>query len=60
MNITVIRQILSDGSHVYNVHVGDLVLHAYTERDVWDLADKIGRAIDEHTCDFAVILEAVS
>lgn len=49
IKIRVIEEMLSDGSLVYNVRIGDLVLPAVSEQDSYDLADKIDSAIRAHT-----------
>lgn len=40
---------LSDGSSVFDVSIGSVVLAAVTERDAEQLADKIAEAVREHT-----------
>lgn len=47
------REKLSDGSFVHNVLIGDLVCHATSEDDAWELAEKIADAINEHTTETA-------
>jgi hypothetical protein len=53
MNVHIARQRLTDGSHVYEVALHDdgrcIQLPAMSEDDAWQLADKIGRAINEHS-----------
>lgn len=54
--VVVGRHVLTDGSLVFNVHVdcGD-VLHAVSERDAAELADKLRAAIDAHTLERATV-----
>lgn len=47
--VTVIERKLTDGSEVYEVLVGGLLLRAVTQRDAEALADKLSAAIDAHT-----------
>ena len=42
---------LSDGSKVYNVAIGNITLHAVTEKEAVLLAEKIEEAIDAHCTD---------
>lgn len=49
MNITIQKIALSDGSHVYDVRVGALTLHAVTEADAYALAERLADAINKHT-----------
>jgi hypothetical protein len=42
---------LSDHSEVFSVHLGQLEFNAVTERDAWQLRDKLAAAIAEHTID---------
>jgi hypothetical protein len=41
--------VLGDGSEVYNVRIGGLLLHALTEENALQLADKLRDAIGLHT-----------
>ena len=47
---------LSDGSMVYDVTLGGIVLHAVTEDDAYALADKIVAAIEAHSTDVASVV----
>lgn len=51
--ITVTRRILTDGSPVFDVRLGGIILAAVTEKDAFALADKIECAINAHTTDGA-------
>ncbi len=64
VSIRVVRETLSDGSHVFNVRVaalkialdmlrdeGYLTLHAYTERDARELSAQLCSAINVHSVD---------
>jgi hypothetical protein len=50
-------QKLSDGSIVYNVHLGlsDIVLHAVDEESALALANGIAELIEMHTVDVAYV-----
>jgi hypothetical protein len=47
--LSVVRETLSDGSEVFNVHLGNIRLPAIDEREARKLAEKIADAINEHT-----------
>ena len=53
--ITINRATLSDGSEVYNVIFGSLMLSAVTECDAVKFANKVQHAIHEHTVDYAEV-----
>jgi hypothetical protein len=46
--IFVNEETLSDGSKAYNVAIGNITLHAVTEAEAVELAEKIEEAIDSH------------
>jgi hypothetical protein len=45
------RERLTDGSFVFNVRLGDVVLHAYDEAAAKALAMTIAEAVNEYTTD---------
>jgi hypothetical protein len=47
--IFVVPKTLSDGSQVFDVHLGNLVVAAVTQDDALSMADKIRDAIDDHS-----------
>jgi hypothetical protein len=49
LKINVVRETLSDGSTVFNVHLGNLVLHALSRDDALALAQEMADAIDART-----------
>lgn len=49
ISIFVIPKVLSDGSKVYDVKLGDTVLNAVTETEADELATKMMDAINVHT-----------
>jgi hypothetical protein len=52
LQIRVIRETLTDGSHVFNVRIGNyFTLHAYSERDARELTAQLRSAINVHTAD---------
>ena len=51
--VFVTGETLTDGSKVFNVRIGNLVLHAYTEEDAEDLASEIAEAITDHATELA-------
>jgi hypothetical protein len=51
ITIRIVTERLSDGSEAYNVQFGDMLLHAITESDACELADKLARALYKHTVD---------
>lgn len=53
--ILLTRDGLSDGSEVCNVCLGDLVLHAVSERDAIALVDKLKAAIAAHAVDEVIV-----
>jgi hypothetical protein len=53
--INVVPKVLSDGSYACDVHIGDVILNAYTEGDALKLAEKLGKAIDKRTCNSVYI-----
>ena len=59
MRIRVDEKLLSDSSPVYDVTLNDghgsLTLHAVTESDALQLADKLGDIIREHSTDTTII-----
>ncbi len=56
---TIERQ-LSDGSLVYDVRIGGIVLTAVTERDANHLVDKLARAIDDHSTETRQMTRAIT
>ncbi len=55
IGITTQARILTDGSRVYDVHVGNVVMHCVSLDDAYDLAEKIKAAIEEHALDGAIL-----
>lgn len=53
--IRVVAETLSDGSEVFNVHFGNIVLHAVTDRDAVALSNRLFEAIDLHTVDAVAV-----
>jgi hypothetical protein len=51
----IIERKLSDGSSVFDVAIGSLLLPAITEKDAAQLADKIEAAIEAHTNETVVL-----
>lgn len=51
MLIFVIPKKLSDKSTIYNVMIGNVILHAVTEDDAAELAGKIKNAVFDHAVD---------
>lgn len=49
MNIYVIRKTLSDGSHVFDVKLGNQQFQAYNEKEAYILAQKIADAINQYS-----------
>lgn len=49
ITIRITERPLSDGSLVYDVWCGAIVLPAVTEADAWALADKLQAAITDHS-----------
>lgn len=54
--IFVVPEILSDGSKVFNIHIGDVKLHAVTEDDAGTLAENFAELIEDHTNDTAGVV----
>lgn len=52
------RQTLSDDSEVFNVRFGNVVLHAVNEDSAREMADLIADAVNEHSNEFADVLDA--
>jgi hypothetical protein len=55
IKITIRVQRLSDNSDAYNVELGDVLMHAVTERDAVDLAEGIAVLIQRHANDCATV-----
>ena len=56
MNITLIREKLSDGSYVFNLRIGATDLHAYSQDDAMSLYEIIAEAVERHTTDAVKIM----
>ncbi len=60
MALTVRRNILSDGSHAWDVvitsHDGTIILHANSEADAYKALDGVKVAIDTHTVDIVQVM----
>lgn len=60
MIIRIERRLLTDGSDVYDVVLGNLTrLHAVDAGNAYKLADKLAQVITEHATDSVEIMEAV-
>ena len=55
ITIRISRERLSDNSDVWNVHLGEITLHAITEAAAYDLAHCVKSCIQNYTVDTAVI-----
>ncbi len=57
MKVRIQKETLTDRSHVFNVamigHGQTYILHATSERDAEELADKITNAVNEHSIQVA-------
>lgn len=51
MTIYIKAKRLTDGSEVFDVHMGDVVLHAYNEEAAGILAETIAKAISEFSAE---------
>ena len=57
VTIAVIHRKLSDGSIVYDIVIGGVVLHAVDRKAADALALAIAEAVDAHTVDFAELVK---
>lgn len=52
LTLTLVEEKLTDGSRVYNVHLGPhVVFHAVSETDAADLLNGMVALLDKHTVD---------
>lgn len=49
LKIVHIQRILSDGSQVHDIRLGNVILEAVTLKDADSLAEKLAAAIEAHT-----------